>query len=96
MVAELSSALKAITQSALFRAICGNASADAMATLPNTACVPASLAVALRSLFAEAQQMKKNEFAQEHPIIDAMIGGLILAAGFGGMIAIWISVGAGL
>lgn len=38
---------------------------------------------------------QKKEFAQEHPIIDAMIGGLILAAGFGGMIAIWISVGAG-
>lgn len=48
----------------------------------------------------EAQQMKqkqqKKEFAQQYPIIDAMIGGLILAAGFGGMIAIWISVGAGL
>jgi hypothetical protein len=35
------------------------------------------------------------DFAHAHPVIDAMIGGLILAAGFGGMIAIWISVGAG-
>lgn len=42
------------------------------------------------------QKQQKKEFAQQYPIIDAMIGGLILAAGFGGMIAIWISVGAGL
>lgn len=35
-------------------------------------------------------------FASRHPIIDAAIGGLILAAGFGGLLACWISIGSGI
>lgn len=35
-------------------------------------------------------------FASLHPIIDAAIGGLILAAGFGGLLAYWIAIGSGI
>lgn len=36
------------------------------------------------------------EFAQSHPIIDAVAGSLVLAAFFGWMAWAWIKVGAGL
>ena len=36
------------------------------------------------------------EFAESHPVLDAILGTVALATGFGGMIAIWIYVGAGL
>ena len=38
----------------------------------------------------------KPEFAHMHPIIDALLGSLILAFALGGLGAAWIKVGAGL
>lgn len=35
------------------------------------------------------------EFAHAHPVIDALCGAIILAAGVGGMVGMWIKVGAG-
>jgi len=35
------------------------------------------------------------QFAHRHPIVDAVIGSLVLLVGFGGMIAYWIAKGAG-
>lgn len=35
-----------------------------------------------------------SDFAVRHPILDAAIGGMILALGFGGLLAYWIKVGA--
>lgn len=35
-----------------------------------------------------------GEFAQNHPIADAIIGGLILAAGVGFLVFLWIKEGA--
>ncbi len=37
-----------------------------------------------------------HPFAARHPILDAAIGSLILAAGFGGLLACWIAAGSGL
>ena len=36
------------------------------------------------------------EFAESHPVLDAILGTVVLATGFGGMIAAWVYVGAGL
>lgn len=36
------------------------------------------------------------QFAHRHPILDSIIGAAVLLVGFGGMIALWIAVGAGL
>ena len=36
------------------------------------------------------------ELSDVHPVLDAILGGAILAAFFGGMIAAWIFTGAGL
>lgn len=35
------------------------------------------------------------QFAHRHPIVDAILGSLVLLVGFGGMIAYWIAKGAG-
>ena len=36
-----------------------------------------------------------SEFAQDHPVIDAIVGSFMLAFAVGGMVALWVSVGAG-
>ena len=49
-----------------------------------------------RNESAPESTLTPPSFATRHPILDALIGGMILLIGFGGMIAIWVSAGAGL
>lgn len=36
----------------------------------------------------------KGEFAHNHPIADAILGSIVLASFIGGMVALWVWVGA--